>query len=146
MWACTSFPAVHNLILWLNRAWKAGLSWDGRSSSPHLLPGCHDPQLDNSILELLLSHNGHKGDARILAVLQLIQELGVLLVQYFCLEGNQNTTLLSALACCSVPHCHTSIPRPVQLLSGEQEVCMDWLTSKAGHCSSWESTRLSALV
>lgn len=100
------------------------------SPEPHLLPGCHHPQLHNSILELLLSHNGHKGDARVLAVLQLIQELGVLLVQYFCLEGNQSTRLLSALACCSVPHHPTSIPRPLQLLAREWEVCTDRLTSK----------------
>lgn len=96
------------------------------TSLTHLLTGCHVPQLNNSILEFLLSHNGNKGDARFLTVLQLIQELGVLLVQYFCLEWNQSTVLYSARACFSAPHHHS--PRH----SGPVAIWWLWMYAQTG--------------
>lgn len=96
---------------------------------PYLLPGCHNPQLDNSIFELLLTHNGDKRDACVLTVLQLIQQLGVLLVQHLCLGESQSTT----------SNWDVSLDPFNQALLGQSGECEvvwrgeDGLMEKAGH-------------
>lgn len=54
----------------------------------YLLSGCHHAEFDHAVFQLLFTQYGHQGDPRLLAVLQLTQQFGVLLVHHFCLDGH----------------------------------------------------------
>lgn len=61
---------------------------------PYLLSGGHDAQLDHSIFQLLFSQYGHQRDPRLLAVLQLTQQFGVLLVHHLRLDTDTHNRLI----------------------------------------------------
>lgn len=61
------------------------------ASVVYLLSGGHHTEFDHPVLQLLFSQYGHQGDPRLLAVLQLTQQFGVLLVHHLCLDTHIHT-------------------------------------------------------